>query len=313
MTINRQDALTTIKSLVTEHNFTIDDIRPLFTAAQSVEAESGGLLQRVMLYVGGVFVFVGLCVYIALIWDNLNPIAHIIVSLGSGLIAFILGMMSLDDARFHRAATPLFIIAAALIPAGFFVTLDEYFTPTGDIITPSCFVFGSVMAIFAVAFTLTNRTALLFFALLYFYVFQVVFMEWVDIDAPYPALITGLTGLMVSYGIDKTRHAVISPFFFFFAAIATAAASFDILEDTPLDVLLIGVSAGLIYLSTTTGSRTLLTVGVISLLAFLAYFTDEYFKDVVGWPVALIAFGLLMMGISVFAVKLGRKLAKTGA
>ncbi len=312
MTTNRQDALTTIESLIAEHSFTLDDLRPLYAGVQSGESASGGLLQRVMLYVGGVFVFVGLCVYIALIWDSLAPLARIIVSLGSGLIAFILGLMSLDDARFHRAATPLFIIAAALIPAGFFVTLDEYFTPTGDIITPSCFVFGSVMTIFAVAFALTHRTALLFFALLYFYVFQVVFMEWVDIDAPYPALITGLTGLMVSYGIDKTRHAVISRFFYFFAAIATAAASFDILENTPADVLLIGVAAGLIYLSTTTGSRTLLTVGVISLLAFLGYFTDEYFRDVVSWPIILIVFGLFSMGISVFAVKLGRKLAKTG-
>lgn len=313
MTTNRQDALTTIKSLVAEHSFTLDDLRPLCAALQSDESSSGSLLQRVMLYVGGVFVFVGLCVYIGIIWDNLNPLSHVFVSLGSGLIAFILGLMSLDDVRFHRAATPLFIIAAALIPAGFFVTLDEYFTPTGDMITPSCFVFGSVMTIFAAAFALTNRTALLFFALLYFYIFQIVFMEWADIDAPYPALITGLTGLMVSYGIDKTRHTVISPFFYFWAAIATAAASFDILEDTPADVLLIGVAAGLIYLSTLVNNRTLLTVGVLSLLAFLGYFTDEYFKDIVGWPIALIIFGLLMMGISVFAVKLGRKLAKTGA
>jgi hypothetical protein len=87
-----------------------------------------------------------------------------------------------------------------------------------------------------------------------------------------------------------------------------AAASFDYFEDSALDVLLIGVSGGLIALSVFAKSRTLLTVGIISLLAFLGYFTDEYFKDIVGWPIALIILGFLMIGISVFAVKIGRKI-----
>ena len=40
----------------------------------------------------------------------------------------------------------------------------------------------------------------------------------------------------------------------------------------------------------------------------MSYFAFEYFADVIGWPVALIILGLCMMGLSAYAVKLGRKI-----
>ncbi len=135
-------------------------------------------------------------------------------------------------------------------------------------------------------------------------------MNWIQIETPEGPLVLGLTGLMVSWGISQTKHKRITSFFFFLASILTAAASFDVFRNSSFDVLLIGVSAGLIYLSVIATSRTVLTIGVLSLLAFLGYFTDKYFKDIVGWPIAMIVMGFIMIGISVFAVKLGKKIAK---
>ncbi len=133
-------------------------------------------------------------------------------------------------------------------------------------------------------------------------------MNWMNIDSPDGPLVLGLTGLMVSWGVAQTEHKSIASFYYFWSAVITAAASFDFLADTPLDVGLIGVSAALIYFSIIAGSRTLLTIGVLSLLSFLGYFTDEYFKDIVGWPIAMIVMGFVMIGVSVFAVKLGKKI-----
>lgn len=306
----RAESLDQIKSLITEHQISKSELLSLLTTSNSNDKDSGGLLQRVMIYIGGAFIFMGLCIYIGMIWDDLNPLSRVIVSLGTGFVAFILGLFCLSDTRYTKAATPLFLIAATIEPTGLFVFMDEYLPHTGDVIKAACVVFGFMTIQQAIAFIATKHTSLLFFTLFFFYTFLLSFMNWMNIDAPDGPLVLGLTGLMVSWGVAQTEHKSIASFYYFWSAIITAAASFDILSNSPFDVGLIGVSAGLIYLSVIAGSRTVLTIGVLSLLSFLGYFTDEYFKDIVGWPIAMIVMGFVMIGVSVFAVKLGKKIAK---
>lgn len=306
----RHDALIQIQSLIKTHHFSQADISALFEASAPDEQRGGNLLQRVMIYSGAAFIFMGLCVYIGMSWDKFDALSRVIISLGSGFVAFILGLFCLGDQRFTKAATPLFLIAAALQPVGLFVFMDEYLPHTGNIAKAACVVFGFMTIQQAVAFIATNRTSLLFFTLFFFYAFLSVLLNWLEIDAPDGPMVIGLTALMVSWGISRTGHKLIAPFYYFCASALTAAASFDFLKETPFDVLLIGISVGLIYLATIAASRSVLTVGVISLMAFLGYFTDEYFKNIVDWPIALIILGFIMIGISVFAVKLGKKIAK---
>jgi len=41
-------------------------------------------------------------------------------------------------------------------------------------------------------------------------------------------------------------------------------------------------------LSVKVKSRTLLLVSTFALLGYLGYFTNQYFADILGWPIALI-------------------------
>lgn len=307
------ESIEQIKHIIQTYNIPKEDILALYAIEPVPTDQSGSLLQRVMIYLGGAFIFMGICVYIGMMWDDIDPLSRVILSLGSGFVAFILGLFCLGDSRYVRASTPLFLIGAALQPTGLFVFMDEYLPHTGDVVKAACVVFGFMTVQQVVAFVATQRTALLFFTLFFFYAFLCVFMNFLEIDVPEGPLVLGLTGLMVSWGVGRTEHKSIAPFYYFWSALITAAASYDILHDTAMDIFLICVSAGLIYLSTIAASRTVLTIGVLSLLAYLGYFTDAYFKDIVGWPIALIVAGLLMMGISVFAVKLGRKISRAGS
>lgn len=306
----RQDAIQQIQSIIQSQNISKAEILALYNTSPNNPDSSGGLLQRVMIYIGGAFIFMGLCVYIGMIWDDLNSISRIIVSLGSGFVAFILGLFCLGDQKFVKAATPLFLIGAALQPIGLFVFMDEYLPHTGEWSKAATFVFSFMLIQQLIAFLATKRTSLLFFSVFFFYSLLCTLLNLWEIDAPQGPMVIGLTGLMVSWGISQTEHKAIAPFYFFWSSILTAAASFDFLKDTSWDVLLVGVSAGLIYLSVVAASRTVLTIGVLSLLSFLGYFTDKYFSNVVGWPIAMIVMGFVMIGVSVFAVKLGKKIAK---
>jgi hypothetical protein len=66
------------------------------------------------------------------------------------------------------------------------------------------------------------------------------------------------------------------------------------------------VAAGFVYLSVIVHSRTVLFVATLAMLAYTGWFTGEHFADSVGWPIALIIFGLLMIGLSALAFRIDR-------
>ena len=39
-----------------------------------------------------------------------------------------------------------------------------------------------------------------------------------------------------------------------------------------------------------------------------SYYTDQYFKDITGWPLALMMMGFMLVGISYMAVRLSQKI-----
>jgi hypothetical protein len=59
-------------------------------------------------------------------------------------------------------------------------------------------------------------------------------------------------------------------------------------------------------------SRTLLFVATMAILAYTGWFTGEHFADSVGWPVALIAFGMFMIGLSALAFRIDRDYVRSG-
>jgi hypothetical protein len=97
------------------------------------------------------------------------------------------------------------------------------------------------------------------------------------------------------------------PLAYFAFGVCIAAGAFDLFEGGfPFDFALIGVAGALIYGGVLAQSRSLLATGVLAMLAYLGYFTGEYFADMLSWPLALIAMGVLMLALSSYAVQLGR-------
>jgi hypothetical protein len=45
----------------------------------------------------------------------------------------------------------------------------------------------------------------------------------------------------------------------------------------------------------------------MAILAYTAWYTSQHFADSVGWPIALIVFGLFMIGLSALAFRIDRQ------
>ena len=82
---------------------------------------------------------------------------------------------------------------------------------------------------------------------------------------------------------------------------------FDAVKNTPFELLYLGLSALIIFLSTYVRSRTLLLVGTLSMLCYIGWFTAKHFANTVGWPIALVMIGIALIALSSLAVKLNNK------
>jgi hypothetical protein len=127
------------------------------------------------------------------------------------------------------------------------------------------------------------------------------------------ALLMGGVMLLTAIGVDRTGHRDITPVWYLLGAAAFLYGVFDAVERTPFEIAFLAVAAAFVYLSVVVHSRTLLFVATLAILAYTGWFTGQHFADSVGWPIALIAFGIFMIALSALALRIDRLYVRGGA
>ena len=119
--------------------------------------------------------------------------------------------------------------------------------------------------------------------------------------------------ILAAVGIDRTGHRDITPVWYLFGASAFLYGFFDAVERTPFEIVFLAAAAAFVYLSVVLHTRTLLFVATIAILAYTAWFTGEHFARSVGWPLALIVFGMFMIALSALAFRIDRNYVRVRA
>ena len=127
----KEEALQDIVTLIKHNSISLDEVKHALEAAPVLASKpSTSVLSKLFGYIGGIFVFAGIGVFISMYWDDFGSAARVIVTLGVGLMAFIMGLVCLADKRnekhYDKAAVPLFIVSSILQPMGILVMLQEY-------------------------------------------------------------------------------------------------------------------------------------------------------------------------------------------
>lgn len=292
------------------HDIGIEDIRGAFSryeASESPAPDDGKttILTRALAYLGGTFVFAGLGVFIAMNWESMNFAAQVIITLGSGLAAFVMALIAARDERYEKAAAPLFLIAAVLQPTGILVIFAEFYKGNEWELV-SMAISGAMAAQQILALIMTQRTTLVFTTLVFAVVFMLTLFSYLGVDYDITTLALGGTLLSLSVGLDQTRHKGITPFWYLVGSMSLLYGVFSLIERSPIEIAFLGVAAAVVYLSTVVRSRTLLFVGTLAILAYIGYFSARHFVQSIGWPIALVLFGLLLIGLSATAFRINK-------
>jgi hypothetical protein len=148
--------------------------------------------------------------------------------------------------------------------------------------------------------------------LLFLAVFFAMLAWWtafdiLNVDESFGVMMLGGCLLLTAVAADRTPHRSITPAWYLVGGIAFLYGLFDLVAGTPFELLFILIASGFVYLSATIPSRTLLLVATGAILGYTGWFTGEHFADSLGWPLALMLFGLLMIGLSALAVRIDRQ------
>jgi hypothetical protein len=305
---DRARALDDIVAVARQHGIGADEIASALgnTAAPARRTRARSVLIRVLGFLGGTFIFAGIAAFIAMQWTAMNAPARVVVTLGSGIAAFVLALLAYREARFERAAAGLLLTAAALEPTGMLVAFDE-FGSGGDWRIAILATAGTIAAQFGLTFGSIRRSTPLFLCLLFGVLFALTAMDLADVDGTIAALTLGGSLVLASVGISRTAHRDITPPWYFAGSAAFLGGLFDAIDGTPVELLFLLAAAAFVYLSVVVRSRTLLFVATLAILAYTGYFTAEHFADSFGWPLTLVAFGLLMIGLSALAWRIDQK------
>jgi len=305
---DRDDALLEIAKLARNHGLTLEDIQQALTMPDK-QKQSSGIVARLFSYIGGIFIFAGIGVFISMYWREFNSEARVLVTLGVGFAAYILALVCLGDKNYQRAATPLFLISAILQPMGILVMLNEY-AMGGDRRYGILFMTAYMLLQHGLTFWAKQRSLLAFGAIFFGAAFFVTLFDIWDFKPNLISTVIGASLLCLAYALNQSRHAAIAGFWYFVGSAMFLWAVFDLVKDTSQEIVYLGIAALMIFLSTWVRSRAMLFVSTLAMLGYIGYFTAEHFANTVGWPISLVIIGIALFCLGSLAVRLNNKYIK---
>jgi hypothetical protein len=300
----KQDALVEVVDLITRHGLTLDEVSVALGGKEAhAEQRASGVISRIFAYLGGIFVFVGLGIFVAMRWDDLGPAGRVMLTLGPGLCLFVLALVCTTDARLEAAATPLFLVAGLVQPTGILVMLREY-GRGGEVEHAVLFMSLLMLVQQGCTFWARRRTVLAFTTVVFASIAVFVSLDLLEANLYVTGITMGVSLLCVGWSLDRSPHRAIAGLVYFFGAALALEETYSWLRREPLEILFLGAACGVVVLAAVARSRSLLVVGTAALVGYIADFIYQHFADNLGAPLALMAMGLVFLGLGAAAVRI---------
>ncbi len=324
--MDKESVLTKVTELSASKRISRQELLDAFTRGQGKirrPKQSKLTLTNILYAIGALIVVIGIFLFFEQRWATLPSIARILVTFGSGIASYMMGMLFTRVPNMKGVAFAFFLIFAILTPFGISVTLDEldYRSPT---LNQDNIIFFTMFAWTITSFLLLRMEI--------FRVFSVIFGSFFFFSATgalldsnpvvftndtfeYRFLTLGASYFFLGYGVQKHTNLLAQ----FLYAIGTAmflGAALSLGGYAPdakvfWEIIYIGLNFGILFLSVVLRSRTTLVFGSLFLMAYIMKITAEYFSDSFGWPISLIISGLALIAIGYTTLLIGKQYIKS--
>lgn len=302
--MSKQEALTDIIGLARAHGISAGEIADALREPRPDMQKS--IVAKLFSYIGGILVFSGIAVFIGMFWGAFPPAFRVMITLGTGICAFVAGIAASRRPHLAAAVAPLFLIAAVFESGGLAVLLDEY-GGGGKWEHAALFISGTVGAQFAVTFIQLRHSVLAFFALAFGGIFAATAMHMLGIDDTLAGMAIGASYVLLATALAEKLTYRQAGFWHGLGGVLLLACFYEQVENTVFEVAFPGLAALMLYLSIVVKSRSLLGISTLALICYIGDFAYDVFADNGLFPLGLIAAGGVFLGLGAGAMKIDRQ------
>jgi hypothetical protein len=268
---------------------------------------------RLLYIVGGIFVVLGVLYLVSQLWIDLTATNRILITLGLGFVFAGIGSALMIFSPDKDLGNVFHVIGGFLIPGGALVTLNELGTSTNSS-WPVTLTIGFVFLFYGLLVLYHKRVVLSFFAfangtaLLYLLLDSVMPTANAS-EYAYLTMAIGASYVIYGYLFSEDWNERLVPFLYFFGPAGFYLAGFaEVMDTVAMEMAYPFLAFGGLVLSVLIlKSRIALLISTGAVIAYVIYITAEYFADSIGWPVALILLGFIIIGIGYLSITLNRK------
>ncbi|MEI8061803.1 MAG: DUF2157 domain-containing protein [bacterium] len=322
--MEKQQIIAFINEQIANGKITPSDLATITSTNSSVvvkEQSSPANLINIFYTIGTIIAIVGVGILVAQHWDEIGFAGRVIVTLGISLATYIFGWV-FGKPEQKSLSQIMFVFSAALAPLGSYVLLHEAGVTYDQ--TIQIMVATVLFIIFGTALFFSKRNILVlvtigFGSWAYYAIVLKMFGSngyYLDGDfIKWASMLLGAAYLFIAYGYsssvpatdesDAREKRAIQNVLYGLGTLAILGAG--IFVGGIFDLVYIALIFAAIYGSVYVKSRSMLMLGSLFLMAHIIKITSKYFIDSIGWPVALIGVGFLVIGVGYMTYYLNRK------
>lgn len=323
--MQKRELLAAIKEFASQGQVTKSEVIQAYDQGSGTppsEALSHRLsVSRILYYLGGAIVFIGIAVLLWQNWEVLPDPAKIMVTLGSAIAAFIVGVLFDRYKTTEEVAQAFYFISGLLAPIGLTITLD---LAGIDIGTPGMqsVISGTLALVYILSAVYMPRAVFTLFAVLFstwlYYAFATFLFEGqqglltIEEFYEYLTLVAGLSYISFGYFFAQRERDALTGWLYGFGVLGVLGAAFALGGYRPeqnvfweffFPFLVFAVIFSSIYLK----SRAFLVFGSLFFVGYVLKITVEYFENSLNWPIVLVLVGFLLIGSGYVAFYLNKK------
>lgn len=273
---------------------------------------------------GAIIVIVGTIILIGQYWDEIGFLGRMMTTLGVSLVTYSLALI-LGSQEQKNISQVLFTISAALAPVGVAVLLRESdmdFILQYQTITAVC-----LLVVFGTALYISKRNILVLITVAFgSWAYITTIIDWFDLFGydsyesyevhslimKWAVLLLGISYLFIAYGLSYTSNESeqkekknISNILYNLGILGILGSAISL--GGVFDALFIGLVFAAFYGSVYIKSKLMLISGAGFLVGYIIKITGKYFVDSIGWPVALIGIGFMIIGVGYGTYTISKK------
>lgn len=321
---NKNEVIQSIKFLAKKKEISREEVITAFNSGAGPDNSANKRfgITEILYYIGGAIVFLGIAILVGQNWNTLGIITKILVTLGSGIAAYVVGLIFSKDKRTEAACSAFFLISALVTPIGLHVVFNNAGMDTGSpeiqSLTSAILFITFLLSFFVIKKTIFALFSIIFGTWLYFAFTNLIIngsptaFDWNLFE--YRALVASISYVLLGYSFSKNKLAPLTGFLYGFGVLTFLSVTLALGGWTPTKAQNIfwesiypGLIFGVLFLSTYLKSRSFLVFGAIFLIAYIFKITAEYFSQSFGWPIALVFAGLGLIGSGFLFVYLQKK------